>query len=60
MAKALFEWDYSEFLCEDCNECNCICPDNAITIPLDKATFYSTIELQVYLTPAIRKWIRPE
>ena len=29
----------TEFLCEDCNECGCICPDEAITIPLEKVTF---------------------
>jgi len=29
----------TEFICEDCNECGIVCPDNAITIPLDKVTF---------------------
>jgi MinD superfamily P-loop ATPase len=29
----------TEFLCEDCNECGCVCPDGAINIPLDKITF---------------------
>jgi MinD superfamily P-loop ATPase len=24
--------EITEFLCEDCNECGFICPDNAITI----------------------------
>ena len=29
----------TEFICEDCNECGCVCPDHAITIPLEKVTF---------------------
>jgi MinD superfamily P-loop ATPase len=29
----------TEFLCEDCNECGCVCPDHAITVPLEKVTF---------------------
>jgi MinD superfamily P-loop ATPase len=29
----------TEFLCEDCNECGCVCPDHAITVPLSKVTF---------------------
>ena len=29
----------TEFICEDCNECGCVCPDNAISVPLDKVTF---------------------
>jgi MinD superfamily P-loop ATPase len=29
----------TEFLCEDCNECGCTCPDNAIEVPLEKVTF---------------------
>ncbi len=29
----------TEFLCEDCNECGCVCPDGAITVPLEKVTF---------------------
>jgi len=29
----------TEFLCEDCNECGIICPDFAISIPLEKVTF---------------------
>ena len=29
----------TEFICEDCNECGCICPDEAIIIPLEKVTF---------------------
>jgi Fe-S-cluster-containing hydrogenase component 2 len=29
----------TEFLCEDCNECGFVCPDHAISIPLDKVTF---------------------
>jgi len=29
----------TEFLCEDCNECGCVCPDRAITVPLAKVTF---------------------
>ena len=29
----------TEFLCEDCNECGCVCPDHAITVPLAKVTF---------------------
>ena len=29
----------TEFLCEDCNECGCICPDEAITIRVEKVTF---------------------
>ncbi|MBI5359664.1 MAG: ferredoxin [Planctomycetes bacterium] len=24
--------EVTEFLCEDCNECGCACPDNAIKI----------------------------
>jgi MinD superfamily P-loop ATPase len=29
----------TEFLCEDCNECGCVCPDLAITVPVIKVTF---------------------
>lgn len=29
----------TEFICEDCNECGCACPDQAIEIPLSKVTF---------------------
>jgi MinD superfamily P-loop ATPase len=29
----------TEFLCEDCNECGCVCPDSAITVPVGKVTF---------------------
>jgi MinD superfamily P-loop ATPase len=29
----------TEFLCEDCNECGCVCPDGAISVPLAKVTF---------------------
>jgi MinD superfamily P-loop ATPase len=29
----------TEFICEDCNECGCACPDSAITVPLTKVTF---------------------
>lgn len=29
----------TEFLCEDCNECGIVCPDRAITVPVDKITF---------------------
>ncbi len=29
----------TEFLCEDCNECGSVCPDSAITVPLEKVTF---------------------
>ncbi len=29
----------TEFLCEDCNECGVICPDHAISVPLEKVTF---------------------
>jgi MinD superfamily P-loop ATPase len=29
----------TEFLCEDCNECGCVCPDEAIEVPLAKVTF---------------------
>lgn len=29
----------TEFLCEDCNECGCVCPDAAISVPLAKVTF---------------------
>jgi MinD superfamily P-loop ATPase len=29
----------TEFLCEDCNECGCVCPDKAIEVPLEKVTF---------------------
>ncbi len=29
----------TEFICEDCNECGCACPDSAITVPLVKVTF---------------------
>jgi len=29
----------TEFLCEDCNECGCVCPDGAIEVPLEKVTF---------------------
>jgi len=29
----------TEFICEDCNECGCVCPDKAISVPLEKVTF---------------------
>jgi MinD superfamily P-loop ATPase len=29
----------TEFICEDCNECGSACPDQAITVPMDKVTF---------------------
>jgi len=29
----------TEFLCEDCNECGVLCPDKAITVPVDQVTF---------------------
>jgi len=29
----------TEFICEDCNECGCACPDSAIKVPLAKVTF---------------------
>jgi MinD superfamily P-loop ATPase len=29
----------TEFICEDCNECGCVCPDEAIELPLEKVTF---------------------
>ena len=29
----------TEFLCEDCNECGCVCTDGASSIPLEKVTF---------------------
>jgi MinD superfamily P-loop ATPase len=29
----------TEFLCEDCNECGCVCPDSAISVPPTKVTF---------------------
>jgi len=29
----------TEFLCEDCNECGVVCPDEAISVPVDKVTF---------------------
>jgi MinD superfamily P-loop ATPase len=29
----------TEFLCEDCNECGCICPDKAISVSVGKITF---------------------
>lgn len=29
----------TEFLCEDCNECGCACPVEAITVAVDKLTF---------------------
>jgi hypothetical protein len=29
----------TESLCEDCNECGCVCPDGASSIPLEKVTF---------------------
>lgn len=29
----------TEFTCEDCNECGCVCPDKAITVVMDKVTF---------------------
>ncbi len=29
----------TEFICEDCNECGCACPDEAIDVPLSKVTF---------------------
>jgi Fe-S-cluster-containing hydrogenase component 2 len=29
----------TEFLCEDCNECGCVCPAGAITVPVEKLTF---------------------
>ena len=29
----------TEFICEDCNECGCVYPDLAITVPVEKVTF---------------------
>lgn len=29
----------TEFICEDCNECGTVCPDEAISVPLEKVTF---------------------
>ncbi len=29
----------TDFLCEDCNECGCVCPDGAITVTIEKVTF---------------------
>ncbi len=29
----------TEFLYEDYNECGCVCPDKAISVPLAKVTF---------------------
>jgi MinD superfamily P-loop ATPase len=29
----------TEFICEDCNECGCVCPDEAIYVALEKVTF---------------------
>ena len=29
----------TEFICEDCNECGCVCPDDAISVPMEKVTF---------------------
>lgn len=29
----------TEFICEDCNECGKVCPDEAISIPLSEITF---------------------
>ena len=29
----------TEFICEDCNECGVICPDQAISVPLEKVSF---------------------
>jgi len=29
----------TEFICEDCNECGSVCPDGAISVPLEKVTF---------------------
>ena len=29
----------TEFFCEDCNECGCVCPDGASSILLEKVTF---------------------
>jgi MinD superfamily P-loop ATPase len=29
----------TEFICEDCNECGCVCPDKAITVSVREVTF---------------------
>lgn len=29
----------TEFLCEDCNQCGFVCPDHAISIPLEMITW---------------------
>ena len=29
----------TEFICEDCNECGVVCPDQAISVPLEKVSF---------------------
>jgi len=29
----------TEFLCEDCNECGCVCPDKAITVSVGTISF---------------------
>ena len=29
----------TEFLCEDCNQCGFVCPDEAISIPLELVTW---------------------
>ena len=29
----------TEFICEDCNECGCVCPDEDISVPLENVTF---------------------
>ena len=29
----------TEFLCEDCNECGCVCPDKAIKVLVGAVTF---------------------
>jgi MinD superfamily P-loop ATPase len=45
----------TEFLCEDCNECGCICPDRAITVPVEKATFLQAVEKQRANSPTLRR-----
>ena len=34
----------TEFLCEDCNECGGIRADRAISVPVEKVTFYPAVE----------------
>jgi len=29
----------TEFVCEDCNECGSVCPDHAISVPVESVTF---------------------